>query len=251
MADGRFVEGRRHHFAAHRALHLGHFFRALIDQQHEQVGFRMVVGDRVRDVLQHHGLAGLGRGHQQRALAAADRRDHVDDAAGDVLFRLDVAFERERPVGVQRRQVLEHDAVLDRFGRLPVDLVHLDQCKVAFAVLGRTHFTLDRIAGVQVETADLGRADIDVIRAGQIRGFGRAQEAEAVGQHLQRAVSKDGFAHLGALLQDRKHQFLFAHPLCVVDLERSRHFEKRRHVKRFEFCQVHRRGVQICPDGRD
>jgi hypothetical protein len=185
------------------------------------------------------------------ALAAADRRDHVDDAAGDVFLGADIAFERERPVRMQRRQVLEHDAVLHRFGRLPVDLVHLHQREVALAVLRRAHFAFDRIAGVQVEAADLRGADVDVVRAGQVRSFRRAQETEAVGQNFQRAVSVDGFAHLGALLEDRKHQFLFAHPLCVVDLERCRHFEKRRHVKRFEFCQVHRRGVQKCPDGQE
>ncbi|AJG20084.1 hypothetical protein RR42_m2699 [Cupriavidus basilensis] len=39
--------------------------------------------------------------------------------------------------------------------------------------------------------------------------------------------------------------------MCVVDLEGRGHFEKRRHVKRFEFCQVHRRGVQRRPDGLD
>jgi hypothetical protein len=39
-------------------------------------------------------LPALGRGDDQAALALADRRDDVDDAAGDVLFALDVALER-------------------------------------------------------------------------------------------------------------------------------------------------------------
>jgi hypothetical protein len=34
-------------FAAHGALHFGHFFRALVDQQHDQVHFRVVGGDGV------------------------------------------------------------------------------------------------------------------------------------------------------------------------------------------------------------
>ena len=68
-----------------RALHLGHFLRALVDQQHDQVALGVVVRDGVGDVLQHHGLAGLGRRDDQAALALADGRDQVDDAAGDVL----------------------------------------------------------------------------------------------------------------------------------------------------------------------
>ena len=95
VAGGRLVERRGHDFAAHRTLHLGHFLRTLVDQQHDQDNLGMVGGDRVRDVLHHHRLAGLGRRHDQAALALADRRDDVDDAAGQVFFGLDVALEDE------------------------------------------------------------------------------------------------------------------------------------------------------------
>jgi hypothetical protein len=88
VAGGRFVEGRGDDLALDGAGHFGHFFRALVDQQHDQHDIRMVGGDGVGDVLQHHGLAGLRRSDQQAALAAADRRDHVDDAAGDVFLDL-------------------------------------------------------------------------------------------------------------------------------------------------------------------
>jgi transcription termination factor Rho len=52
VARRRLVEGRSDHFAAHRALHFGHFFRAFVDQQHDQIGIRMIGGDRMRNVLQ-------------------------------------------------------------------------------------------------------------------------------------------------------------------------------------------------------
>ena len=48
----RLVEGRGHDLALHRALHVGHFLRPLVDQQHDQVAFRMIGRDGVRDVLQ-------------------------------------------------------------------------------------------------------------------------------------------------------------------------------------------------------
>ncbi len=53
----------------------------------------------MRDVLQHHGLAGFRAGHQQAALAFADRRDDVDDAPGDVFFGAYVALEDHGSVG--------------------------------------------------------------------------------------------------------------------------------------------------------
>ena len=112
-------------------------------------------------------------------------------AAGDVLLGLDVALEHHRLVGEQRRQVLEQDLVLRVLRRLAVDLVDLDQREVALAVLRRADLAFDRVAGVQVEAADLRRRDVDVVGAGEVAGVGRAQEAEAVGQHFEHAVAED------------------------------------------------------------
>jgi hypothetical protein len=95
---------------------------------------------------------------------------------------------------VQRRQVLEQDAVLGGFRRFAVDLVDLDQGEIALAVLGRAHFAFDGVAGVQVEAADLRRRDVDVVGGRHVAGVGRAQEAEAVRQHFQGAIAEDLFA---------------------------------------------------------
>ena len=85
VARRRLVEGRGDDLALHRALHVGDFFRPLVDQQHDQVALGMVGRDRVGDVLQEHGLAGARRRDDQAALALADRRDDVDDARREVL----------------------------------------------------------------------------------------------------------------------------------------------------------------------
>src|SRR5690606_6469323 len=79
VTGGRLVEGGGNHFAAHGALHVGHFFRTLVDQQHHQVAFRVVADDRLGDVLHHQGLTGLGRRYDQAALAFTDGGDQVDD----------------------------------------------------------------------------------------------------------------------------------------------------------------------------
>src|SRR2546426_1167884 len=128
------------------------------------------------------------------ALALADRGDDVDDAAGDVFLALHVALELEALVRVQRREVLEQDLVLGSLRRVGVDLVDLHQREVALAVLGRANLALDRIARVQVEAPDLRGADVDIVRAREVGSVGRAQEAEAVRQHFQRAFAEYGFA---------------------------------------------------------
>ncbi|MDT4829617.1 hypothetical protein FQZ97_630420 [compost metagenome] len=240
VAGGGFVEGRRHHFAAHRALHFGHFLGALVHQQddHDRVG--VVRGDGVRDVLHHHRLAGLGAGDDQAALAHADGGEDVQNAAREVFLALDVAFQAHGPVRMQRRQVFEHDAMLDRFGRHAVDLVHLHQGEIALAILGRAHFAFDRVAGMQVEAADLRRRDIDIVRAGQIRGLGRAQEAEAIGEDFKHAVAEDLLALFGAPFHDGEHQFLLAQAVGVLDFQAGGHFQQLRDVQRLQFVEVHR-----------
>jgi hypothetical protein len=64
--------------------------------------------------------------------------------------------------------------------------------------------------------------DVDVVGAGQVGGVGRAQEAEAVGQHFQRTPSpKMVSPFLAAVLQQREDQFLLAQPVGALDAVRG------------------------------
>jgi hypothetical protein len=47
------------------------------------------------------------------------------------------------------------------------------------------------------------------------------------------------FAFFGALFEDGKHQFLFAHAVGVIDTEFKGPVEELRDVKRFEFRKMH------------
>ena len=87
VAGGGLVEGGGDHLALHRALHVRHLLGPLVDEQHDEDHLGVVGRDRVGDVLQDHGLAGAGGGHDQAALALALRGHHVEDARGHVLGR--------------------------------------------------------------------------------------------------------------------------------------------------------------------
>jgi hypothetical protein len=100
-------------------------------------------------------------------------------------------FELEPLRRIERRQVVEVDAMPDLLRLVEIDRVDLEQREIALAVLGRADLALDRVAGAQAEAADLARADIDVVGARQVVGLGRAQEAEAVLQDLEHAVAED------------------------------------------------------------
>ena len=236
VALGRLVEGGTDDFAAHGALHFGHFFRALVHQQHDQVDVRVIGDQSVGQVLHQHRLAALGRGDDQGALAFADGGDQVDDAAADVVVAAQaVAFKLELLVGEQRREVLEHQLVLVDLRRQTVDAVDLDQGKVALAILGHAHFAFDQIAGVQVEAAHLTGRQVDVVGAGQKTGVEGAQKAEAVGKHFEDAVAEDLLSSLGALLHDGKHQLLLAHARDVFNFKSLCHLDQLGDVQCLQF----------------
>ncbi len=167
----------------------------------------MIRRDRIRDRLQQHRFAGARRGDDQSALTLADRREQIHHAARVVVAR---GFHLQPLVRIQRRQVVEENLIAGFLRRFKVDRVHLDQREVAFAFFGRTNLSADRVAGAQIEAADLRRRDVDIIRAGQIIVLGRAQEPESVGQAFQHALGEYQAALFGLGLQDLEDQLLLA-----------------------------------------
>jgi hypothetical protein len=178
----------------------------------------MIVADGLGDVLQHHGLTGLGRRDDQPALTPADGRDQIDGAGRDVLGAAVADLQRQPLLGEQRREVLEQDLRLGVLGPVEVDVVDLEQREIALAVLGRTDLARDGVAGAQREAPDLARRDIDVVRPGQIGGIGRAQETEPVREDLQHAVAVDVLALLGLRLEDGEDQILLARAADAFDV---------------------------------
>ena len=145
----------------------------------------------MRDVLQQHGLAGSRRRHDQGALAFADRRYDIDDARGKILLGRIFVFHAQPLVRVERREIVEVDLVARFLGILKVDGVDLEQREIALAFLRASDLALDRVAGAQTESANLRRRDVDVVGAGQVVCFRRAQEAEAVLQNFDNAFADD------------------------------------------------------------
>ena len=120
-------------------------------------------------------------------------------------------LEREPLLRIERRQVLEEQLLARLIRRLEVDRLDLDQREVALAFLRRPDLPGHGVAGLQIELADLRRRDVDVVGARQVVVVGRAQEAEAVGQHFEHAFREDEAALLGLRLQDLEDQLLLAH----------------------------------------
>ncbi len=158
----------------------------------------VVGGHRVRDGLQHHGLAGLRRRHDEPALPLADRGDQVDDPAGGGVPRTRGVLQVEPLLRVQRDQLGEIGALrrLVRVGS--VDGGDAGQHRVLLAPgpagpavpvarrragPGRAGGAFHGISLAQAELLDLGLGQDDIVRAALVAG--PAQERPAVGDVQQ------------------------------------------------------------------
>src|SRR5689334_12136954 len=76
--------------------------------------------------------------------------------------------------------------------------------------MGRTYLSADRVAGFEVEFANLGRRNVDVIRTGQVVVVGRSKESIPVGQDFEHAFCEDVPFFFALGLQDLEDKVLFA-----------------------------------------
>ena len=85
----------------------------------------------------------------------------------------------------------------------------------------RPHLSADRVTGFEVEFADLGRRNVDIVRPGKIVVVGRAKESVAVGQDFEHTFGEDVSFFFALRLQDLEDKVLLAKPAGAGKLERA------------------------------
>jgi len=148
---GGHIEGRRHNLALDGTLHIGDLFGALVDEQADEVHLGVVNRDRLADLLEDRGLAGLGRGHDQATLTLADRRHDVDGATGNGVLAV---LHAQRLVGIDRGEVAELGTVANLLGVQTVDGRDFGEAGALVAAARRTQRALDDVARAQARGAD-------------------------------------------------------------------------------------------------
>src|SRR4029077_8974910 len=172
MSLWRFVESRADDFAFYSALHVGDFFRTLINEQHDERYFRVVDGNRIGHGLQHHGLSRAWRSDDQTALAFAYRAKQIQHTAGHIFLG---SFHLQPPLRIERREVIEEDFVPRHFRIFEIYGFHFDQFEVTLAVLGWTDLAGDGVSRAEIKLANLRRRNVNIVRARKIVVFRGAQ----------------------------------------------------------------------------
>ena len=191
-------------------MHLGHFFRALVNQQNDDVALGVVADNGIGHVLQHQRLTGFRRCDDQAALTFTDRCAQIDDAASQILGGAVARFQNQALVREQRRQVFEQDLVFGLLGAGEVNIADLEQGEVALAFFGRANLAGDGVACAQIEATNLAGRYIDVVGASEIGTVCTAQKAKSVLEDFQYAVAVDVLATFRVTLQNRENDVLFA-----------------------------------------
>ena len=229
---GRFVESGCDDFAVDVATHVGHFFRAFVDQKHKELDFGMVLGDGSCDILQQDRFSGARRGEQNAALAFADGREEVHDAGGVVVL---LPFQIQFLIRMNRGQVFEGDAVLCLGGIFAIDRIDAGESEVAFVVAGLADKARDGIAGLELKTANLVRADVNVVRPGKVIQVGVAEESVTFLHDFESAFGIDGSAFAGGSGEQPVNESLLFQPFHVGDIQGVRLFLQIEHRRVAQF----------------
>jgi hypothetical protein len=214
VARGRLAEGRHRDVAAQAAAQLGGVLGAHVDRDQRDLGVGVVLDQRPGQLPEQRALAGARRRLDQDPLAPAERRVQL---AGPHRRRR--AVEAQPLARRHRRAIVEVDPLRVLIGGATLDRLDAQQREVALALLGGADGAADDVAGAQPEAADLRRRHVDVVDARRELGVGVAQEAEAVGQHLEDALGVGLAAAIGVGLEHRQHQVGLAQLAGVVDAE--------------------------------
>ena len=122
----------------------------------------------------------------------------------------------------------------------PLDL---EQGVELLLVLRRANLSFDIVAGGEIETTDLRRGDVDILRAGQvIEGWG-TQETEAFRHDLQDAACIDDAACSQIALDDLENDLLPLESAVILDTEMLCHVGQRANGHGLQLVQVEGLGL--------
>ena len=148
---GLLIEGGGNDLTLYVASHVGNLLRALVDEQHEELDFRMVRRDRIGNLLHQDSLTCSGRCDDEGALSLTDRAEEIDNSGCNVhvlgLLGIRYILKVQFLIGEKRGKRIEGNTELCHLGRVSV-YGHYAEHGVELIVLPRgPDLTEDGISG--------------------------------------------------------------------------------------------------------
>lgn len=199
MALLRLVEGGGDHLAADGALHFSHLLGAFVDEQDDELDGGLVGGDGVGELLEEHGLSGERRGDDEAALTVPNGTEEVHDPHAHLVRG---GLQVELPVRMNRGEVFKENPLLCHLRGLVVDGLYLEEREVSLGILGGADLPIYGVAGLEVETLDLGMGHVDVIRPRHVVVRRRPEKPITVLEYLQDSFRENEAVLRGLRLED-------------------------------------------------
>ena len=199
------IERGRDDLGCNVLLHVRDLLGTLVDEQHDEVHVRVILENRVRELLEKDSLTGLRRRDDQHALALADRGHQVQDTHRDVAV---LRLQLQPVLRIAGAEIVERDAVLGGLGIPAVHFLDLEQSQVAFPLLGRANPAENGISGAKIEALDLRGRDVNVVRPIQVVPVLAAQETVALREDLQNSFAAQDDVGIEQVLLDAEDQVL-------------------------------------------
>ena len=162
-----FIEGGGNNLGLDASLHVRNFLRALINEEHNLIDLRVVIGNGVGNSLQEHGLTGFGLSHNEAALALADGREHIHNPDA-LVFLMAVAQEIEFLRGEQGSKEVKRHPVADKFRGTAVYELDAYKREIFVSLTWRTDFAGDGVSVLEGVLLDLLLGDVDIVRGVQV-----------------------------------------------------------------------------------
>ena len=182
---------------------------------------RVILLNCVGDFLQENRFAGAWRRRDESALSLTNRRDQIDDSHTQIAI---ARLQMQPTLGVTRPKIVERNACLCPFGLITIDRFDLEKRQIALPFLGRSHLSTYCVASPQIESLDLRRRDIDVVRPVEVVPVLAPKKAIALWQDFENAFARERLAAIEQSLLDAKDQVLFAEAGIVFRSERVGEF---------------------------
>ena len=151
----QLVEGgidNLHIRALYRLLHVGHFLRPLVDQENNDMHFRIILKNGFGGILEQGGFSCLRRGNNHASLTLSDRADQIHDTHGRASAR---PLQVDSLVRENRGHILEIPAVYIHGRGHSVDALYEQKCGKLLCLAFIPGISADNISRFQAKLPDL------------------------------------------------------------------------------------------------
>ncbi len=139
------VKCRRYNFCIHASAHIRHLLRTLINKKNHDVCLRMILRNRICNILEQNCLTGFGWSDDKSALTFSNRREHIDNTGRNITCT--ATCQIKLLIREKRSKMLKGHTVTYEFRRTAIDPKQTGHREILVVFTRSTKRALNHITG--------------------------------------------------------------------------------------------------------